>query len=208
VTVFKGNLFLVGRLVVDQVIVGQEAAVDFFGTNDLWNARYHIAAEAGTVEPLRLIDLTEVATELTFQSKDAPRLTVENGKCNPQQLQSARVLTPDAADLLIKVWQTRLDQDQGGALFKGVSVHRYEILDAIHTFDQVYPDTNQYYSWLEKNSYKFALSYRGKLYPCKHIRAKPLASTPITSTVEIQPTASSANWVSLSLPSRSQRMAG
>ena len=33
VTVFEGNLFLVGHLVVDQVIVGQEAAVVFFGTS-------------------------------------------------------------------------------------------------------------------------------------------------------------------------------
>jgi hypothetical protein len=169
VTVFEGNLFLAGRLVVDQVIVGQEAAVVFFGTSDLWKARYHIAAQAGTVEPLRLIDLAEIATELTFQSKDAPRLTIQNGRCNPQQLQSTRVLTPDAADLLTEVWQTSLDQDKGGALFKGIAVHRHEILDAIHKFDQAYPDTNQYDSWLEKNSYKFALIYRGKLYPCKHI---------------------------------------
>jgi hypothetical protein len=53
--------------------------------------------------------------------------------------------------------------------FKGETITRDAVLRALRRFDEAYPDTNQYDNWLDKGNYKYALSYGGKLYPCKHI---------------------------------------
>jgi hypothetical protein len=54
-------------------------------------------------------------------------------------------------------------------IFKGESVTTENILAAIREFDGQYSDSNSYDSWLEKETYKYALEYRGKRYPCKYI---------------------------------------
>lgn len=48
-------------------------------------------------------------------------------------------------------------------------VTRGHVLDALDQFDSEYPSTNDYDSWLDKGNYKYALTYRGRLYPCKYI---------------------------------------
>jgi hypothetical protein len=53
--------------------------------------------------------------------------------------------------------------------FKGTTVTRDGLLKAMRDFDAAYPDTNEYENWLDKRSYKYAIRYGGKLYPCKHI---------------------------------------
>jgi hypothetical protein len=53
--------------------------------------------------------------------------------------------------------------------FKGERISRDAVLRALRRFDADYPDTNQYDNWLDKGNYKYALSYGGKLYPCKYI---------------------------------------
>jgi hypothetical protein len=53
--------------------------------------------------------------------------------------------------------------------FRGVSVTAQDILAAMRNFDSLYSDTNECDSWLEKKTYKYAVEYNGKLYPCKHI---------------------------------------
>ena len=42
-------------------------------------------------------------------------------------------------------------------------------MDAIKQFDSRYPNTNDYDSWMQKGTYKYAISYQGKLYPPKFI---------------------------------------
>ena len=54
-------------------------------------------------------------------------------------------------------------------IFKGKSVAKENILAAIRKFDERYSDSNSYNSWLEKETYKYALEYHGKRYPCKYI---------------------------------------
>ena len=54
-------------------------------------------------------------------------------------------------------------------IFKGESVTTENILAAIREFDMQYSDSNSYDSWLEKETYKYALEYHGKRYPCKYI---------------------------------------
>lgn len=54
-------------------------------------------------------------------------------------------------------------------IFKGVTVTAEAVLAAIQDFDAQYPDTNDYDSWLDKGTYKYAIQHGDKLYPCKHI---------------------------------------
>ena len=53
--------------------------------------------------------------------------------------------------------------------FKQKTVSIQEVLRAMRDFDAQYMDTNDYDSWLEKGTYKYAVQHDGKLYPCKYI---------------------------------------
>jgi hypothetical protein len=119
VTVEDGTLLLVGRVVVEDV-VGRDEAIARLGTNDLWDATYTVIAKPGTVEPLRQVNLSSVASELTFKSRSSPRLTIVDGKVNPQQLQSTRHLTPESVELLEERWAMAersigADENEGAA---------------------------------------------------------------------------------------------
>jgi len=54
-------------------------------------------------------------------------------------------------------------------VFKGQTVTREAILGAIGAFDAEFPDSALYERWLEKESYKYAVSYTGRFYPPKRI---------------------------------------
>jgi hypothetical protein len=47
-------------------------------------------------------------------------------------------------------------------MFKGKKITREDIFTAIKDFDKTYTHTNQYDNWLEKDNYKFSLTYAGK----------------------------------------------
>lgn len=53
--------------------------------------------------------------------------------------------------------------------FKGTLVTREAVLRALKQFEQDYPDTNDYDNWLDKKSYKYAVQFNGRLFPCKYI---------------------------------------
>ena len=53
--------------------------------------------------------------------------------------------------------------------FRGKTVTRQHVLDAIRKFDWKYPDTSKYRNWLKNDFYKTALDFNGKLYPPKII---------------------------------------
>ena len=53
--------------------------------------------------------------------------------------------------------------------FKGILVKRVAVIRAMDDFNECYPSTNQYDNWLDKRIFKFAIRYRGRLYPPKHI---------------------------------------
>ena len=57
-------------------------------------------------------------------------------------------------------------------VFRGVHVTAQDILLAINDFNSQFPDTNEYDSWLDKDTYKYAVQHEGKLYPCKHILSR------------------------------------
>jgi hypothetical protein len=65
--------------------------------------------------------------------------------------------------------QRKKEDVADGVIFRGETVTRQQVLNALRHFDRDYPDTNMYDRWLEKDSYKYAVRYGGKLYPCKYI---------------------------------------
>jgi 5-methylcytosine-specific restriction protein A len=55
------------------------------------------------------------------------------------------------------------------AIYRGHNLVREDILKIISEFDRVYPNTNDYDSWLDKDTYKIALYYNKKYYPARII---------------------------------------
>ena len=53
--------------------------------------------------------------------------------------------------------------------FKGVLINRESVIRVMDDFDDCYPSTNQYDNWLDNRNFIYAIHYRGRLYPPKHI---------------------------------------
>ena len=53
--------------------------------------------------------------------------------------------------------------------YKGVQISRADVLAALADFDDRYPNSNDYDSWLEKGNYRYILRHRGAFYPPKYI---------------------------------------
>jgi len=51
----------------------------------------------------------------------------------------------------------------------GGPVTRDDVLAALRHFDSMYADPNEYDRWLDKRTYKYAVRYAGRWYPCKYI---------------------------------------
>jgi hypothetical protein len=104
VTVYPpGELVLLGRLRVGER-TDYEGARARLGTDDIWKADYHIFAKPSTEEPLREVDLMDVAGNLRFVSEVNDRLNLRDGLVKPQQLQTMRKLTPESASMLEVKW--------------------------------------------------------------------------------------------------------
>lgn len=102
----KGRLSLVGRMHVGKG-TGQEEATKRFGPN-VYPATYHAIAKDGMEEPLREIDITDIANRLRFISTSKrDRLTIKDGRVDGKQLQAMRELTTDSVSLLESTWRER-----------------------------------------------------------------------------------------------------
>lgn len=53
--------------------------------------------------------------------------------------------------------------------FRGVSVTYQAVHEALLDFDEKYPNPGDYDQWIDKDGYKYALEFAGRLYPPKHI---------------------------------------
>ena len=106
VTVRTGRLKLVTRIVVGHV-TDQKGAARLLGArpSDLYPARDHIVAAAGTAPTVHEQDIHALAPRLRFESSsgnDRLKLIV-GGAANAQQLQTMRILNPASARLLADV---------------------------------------------------------------------------------------------------------
>lgn len=103
-TARKGDLFLLGRLIVGAGPMTRAEAQRQLQRSNLWPSTRHVIAAAGSSVALQHIALNGVAPDLTFRSERAPRLRIIGRRVNPQSLQTMRELTPESVALLSGIW--------------------------------------------------------------------------------------------------------
>lgn len=106
ITVVKGELFLVGRMIVSQIVHGDAEAARLLG-GDVWSADDHLIADDRDGTPMRFRRRVpdEIVKQLRFESSDGPRpLTFTNsGGLDQQTLRGVRKLTKGSTQLLDSV---------------------------------------------------------------------------------------------------------
>ena len=105
-----GELITIGYVDATQPISTVEARrrVDY----EPWEAPYHILVAPEAAQRARLVNLSEIAAQLRFQSATSDHLRIEDGRVNGQQLQTMRRLTPESARLMQQAWNREVeDQD-------------------------------------------------------------------------------------------------
>lgn len=102
-----GHLVLVGRIPVAEV-VDHQTAVRKLRTKDLWEASHHVLAVPDRAEPIREVDVLDIAPSLRFES-ERDRLDLADGKVDGKQLQTMRTLTPASAELLKQAWENSVE---------------------------------------------------------------------------------------------------
>lgn len=107
VTVYDGELVLLGKLIVDAT-TDRAGAIRRLGRKEVWgDMKCYAVAIRGKEEPLRKIPLGDKAKKLGFVASKATnmRLNIDHkGRVNPQQLQTMRILDSASAQLLDQVW--------------------------------------------------------------------------------------------------------
>jgi hypothetical protein len=103
VTVRQSHLYLVGRLVVGEIISYEEAKKRFH--SNVWEAEHHAVAKSSTEEPINEVSLMSIAQSLRFISTThRDRLDIYDGKIDGKQLQAIRQLTPQSAFSIERIW--------------------------------------------------------------------------------------------------------
>jgi hypothetical protein len=115
ITVDKGRLLVVAHIHVDKILNTPEAEA-YLGRSNLYRSEYHAVTRRDEVEPFKILDVHETASELRFNSltgKD--RLKIGDDGCiKAQQLQTMRELAPKSAELFKKIWYYDEDQEEEG----------------------------------------------------------------------------------------------
>lgn len=105
-TVINGELFLIGKLLVD-IVTNRAGAIGRLGNNVWGNKQAYALAVPGTEEALKKISLRNHAKNFVFVSKTNNQLRVgPGGYVNGQELQSMRILTPSTSQLFDQEWKT------------------------------------------------------------------------------------------------------
>jgi hypothetical protein len=97
-----GQMVLLGRIRA-AVRANQNEAEQLLAGRDLWEATEYIISGVDTAEPLREVDIGDIAADLRFESK-IDRLQTVAGRVNANQLQSMRRLDNASAALLLGRW--------------------------------------------------------------------------------------------------------
>jgi ADP-ribosylglycohydrolase len=104
-TVEKGDLVVVGRMRVGEVI-GREEAERRFGDDNIWKSNFFaVALDSDSCELPRRIYLGDDAYELRFMEDDADRFVKIDGRISRSQTRKMRQLTTGAAKMLVDVWE-------------------------------------------------------------------------------------------------------
>lgn len=103
VNFFRGELYVVGRLVVDQ-IVNRAQAEHILGTTDLWEAREHVIGRKGDSTFMRFDAVIPAAQlpQIEFVASDGsihPPARNRHGAVDPQAFRGVREITRKTAKL-------------------------------------------------------------------------------------------------------------
>lgn len=104
VNVYLGNLYLVGKLLVEFVVDNTELALELVDpqTDEWYEADWYAIANRYNAEAMREVDITPLAGGLRFDS-EAYQLDLDNG-VQATQLTQLRKLTSESAQILEQVW--------------------------------------------------------------------------------------------------------
>ncbi len=105
VTVRRGKLFLVGKLLVGER-TDSRSAVRVLGRDIVHTSRYVALAKPGTEEEMRDIPMDDIVNLIRFNSTTNDRFTIFRGKINPQQMQMKRQLTDSSCRLINAKWSS------------------------------------------------------------------------------------------------------
>lgn len=107
-----GHLYLLGRVKVALVTSDSRFALELVNTDKHWqDADWYAVADRRDVEPLRLIDITDRASDLSYASAPMPPL-------QPLELpafRGLRELTPQGSELLSGIWYAYQDELQSAS---------------------------------------------------------------------------------------------
>lgn len=108
----SAELFVIGYLDVHEKLSQASAQAEMSRRARgyrVWDAPWHVLAEQGAECITRQVSLRPLYASLRFDSKDSPRLSLdESGHPNAQQLQTIRRLTSASADSLWKLWSSSI----------------------------------------------------------------------------------------------------
>lgn len=103
ITVIKGDLFLVGRMTVSQIVHSDAEAERLLGS-DVWSADDHLIATESECTPMEFRRRVPIETvqKLRFEAKEGPKpLTFKSpGGLDQQTLRGVRKLTRPSVGLL------------------------------------------------------------------------------------------------------------
>lgn len=95
------------------------------------------------------------------------------------------VLDSEDKNAELSFWFTELRalrnywQSHSQTIFKGMTITYDAVRQTLKEFNDNYPNPNDYDQWLERDGYKYALEFGGRLYPPKYILSE-ITGFPIT----------------------------
>ena len=111
-TVENGELVLVGRMRVGEII-GREEAERRFGDENVWKSNlFAVALDTDSCELPRRVHLGERAYDLRFMEDDADRFVSVEGRISRSQTRKVRELTFGSAEMLAGIWE----EDKSGVV--------------------------------------------------------------------------------------------
>jgi len=113
VNVYHQQLFLLGRLRVELLIDDEAIAISLLDEPPTDPHEWFAIANKYEVEQWRLLNITQIASTLRFDSQVSPSLDMMDDLIlAPQQLRAVRRLTKESAELLEDIWHNQPESVQ------------------------------------------------------------------------------------------------
>lgn len=113
VNVHEQQLYLLGRLRIELLVDDEGIALQLIDEAPDASGEWFAIANKYEVEPMRLLNISHLVSDLRFVSDTSPVLDAIDGMVlSPQQLRPLRELTTESAELLADVWYQKSESIQ------------------------------------------------------------------------------------------------